>query len=53
MLQTYQGRPIRSSRPAKKGDEGFKDGDEDQVIVTLQDGSEKCVPKDQVTTSNE
>ena len=52
-MQSYQGKPIRSSRPAKQGDEGFKDGDKDKVIVTLQDGTEKCVAKDEVTTSNE
>jgi hypothetical protein len=53
-MQTYQGKPIRNSRPAKEGDEGFqKDGGEDQVVVTLQDGSEKCVPKKEVSTANE
>jgi hypothetical protein len=53
-MQTYQGRPIRSSRPAKEGDEGFnEEGGEDQVVVTLQDGTEKCVPKKEVATANE
>jgi hypothetical protein len=52
-MQTYQGKPIRSSRPAKEGDEGFEKGGEDKVIVTLQDGTEKCVDKKEVATSNE
>ena len=53
-MQTYQGKPIRSSRPAKDGDEGFKkEGGEEQVCVTLQDGTEKVVSKKEVTTSNE
>jgi hypothetical protein len=52
-MQTYQGKPIRSSRPAKEGDEGFEQGKDDQVVVTLQDGTEKCVPKKEVSTANE
>ena len=53
-MQTYQGKPIRSSRPAKEGDEGFnKQGGDEQVVVTLQDGTEKCVPKKEVSTANE
>jgi len=59
-MQSYQGKPIRSSRPAKQGDEGFKQqgqgqqgGDDEQVCITLQDGTEKVVSKKEVTTSNE
>jgi len=52
-MQTYQGKPIRNSRPAKEGDEGFEQGKDDQVVVTLQDGTEKCVPKKEVSTANE
>ena len=44
----YQNQQVKSSRPAKQGDQGFKDDGSEQVIVTLQDGTEKCVPKDQV-----
>jgi len=47
-MPTYQGQQVRSSRPAKDGDKGFKDDGTEQVIVTMQDGTEKCVPKDDV-----
>jgi len=55
-MQTYQGKPIRSCRPAKDGDEGFdkqQAGGEEQVCITLQDGTEKVVPKKEVSTANE
>jgi len=53
-MQTYQGKPIRSSRPAKQGDEDFNpQGGEEQVCITLQDGTEKVVAKKEVSTANE
>jgi hypothetical protein len=48
MAQTYQGKNIRSQRPAREGDEGFVKGT-DQVTITLDDGSEKTVKRSEVS----
>ena len=47
-MPTYQGKQVTKQRAAKQGDPGFKDDDTEQVVVTLQDGTEKTVPKDEV-----
>jgi hypothetical protein len=47
-VATYQGRQVTVVRPARKGDAGFKDDDSEQVIVKLDDGTEKCVAKAEV-----
>ncbi|HMJ29328.1 MAG TPA: hypothetical protein VK512_11485 [Xanthobacteraceae bacterium] len=43
----YQGKNIRNMRDAQKGDQGFADG-QDQVVVTLEDGTEKVVKRSEV-----
>lgn len=48
MAQKYQGKNIRSSRPAREGDAGWRKG-ADQVTVVLDDGSEKTVERTEVT----
>jgi hypothetical protein len=48
MAKTYQGKPIRNSRPAREGDDGFVK-DTGQVVVTLEDGTEKTVKGGEVT----
>jgi hypothetical protein len=49
MSQTWQGKPVQSSRPAKDGDPGYMKGSVDQVVITLDDGTEKTVKKGEVT----
>lgn len=46
-MATYQGKKVQS-RPAKASDEGY-DEKEEQVVVTLPDGSKKTVPAAEVT----
>lgn len=48
MTQQYQGKNVRSVRDAKEGDAGFTKG-QDQVVVTLDDGTEKIVKRTDVT----
>jgi hypothetical protein len=48
MAKQYQGKPVRSSRPARQGDDGFVK-DTDQVVITLDDGTEKTVKSSEVT----
>ncbi len=48
MAKHYQGKPIRNSRPAREGDDGFVK-DTGQVVVTLEDGTEKTVNGGEVT----
>jgi hypothetical protein len=48
MAKQYQGKPVRNSRPAREGDDGFVK-DTGQVVVTLEDGSEKTVKGNEVT----
>jgi hypothetical protein len=48
MAKLYQGKPIRNSRPAREGDDGFVK-DTNQVVVTLEDGTEKTVKGGEVT----
>ena len=45
----YQGKTVTVVRPAKQGDPDFKPAAIEQVIVKLADGSEKTVPKAEVT----
>ena len=47
----YQGKEVKSSRPAKQGDPGFDASKGEQVVITLQDGSEKTVLKSEVTAT--
>jgi hypothetical protein len=46
---TYQGKNVRV-RDAREGDPGFVKGSADQVVVTLDDGTEKTVKRSEVTT---
>lgn len=46
--QSYQGKSVRNVRDAQKGDQGFQEG-QDQVVVTLDDGTEKTVKRSEVT----
>jgi hypothetical protein len=46
---TYQSQQVEIVRPAKQGDKDFKPAGGDQVVVRLKDGSEKTVPKAEVT----
>jgi hypothetical protein len=48
MAKQYQGKPIRNSRPAREGDDGFVK-DTGQLVVTLEDGTEKTVKGNEVT----
>jgi hypothetical protein len=45
--QTYQGKPVQSVRDARQGDPGFQQG-QDQVVVTLPDGTEKVVSRNEI-----
>jgi hypothetical protein len=47
-MPVYQGKQVTAVRPAKQGDQGFQQG-KDQVTITLPDGSEKTVAKNEVT----
>jgi hypothetical protein len=47
MVTTYQGKPVTVVRPARKGDPDF-DEEIQQVIVELEDGSEKTVARKDV-----
>jgi hypothetical protein len=46
---TYQGKSVSIVRPAKQGDPDFKPASGEQIIVKLADGTEKTVPKAEVT----
>lgn len=46
---TYQGKTVTVVRPARQGDPDFKPGTIEQLIVKLADGSERTVPKAEVT----
>jgi hypothetical protein len=48
----YQGKNIRGQRPARDGDPGFQQGT-NQVVITLDDGSEKTVKSSDVVTAAE
>lgn len=48
MAKQYQGKNIRSHRPAREGDDEFVK-DTGQVVVTLEDGTEKTVKGSEVT----
>jgi hypothetical protein len=50
MAQMYQGKPVRNVRDAREGDKEFKEG-QDQVVVTMDDGTEKTVKRSEVTGS--
>jgi len=47
-MSTYQGKQVTVVRPARQGDEGFKNDGTEQVVIRLDDNTEKAVPKDQV-----
>lgn len=49
--QSYQGKPVRSVRDAREGDKGFVKGSVDQVIITLEDGTEKTIKKSELTVA--
>lgn len=46
--ETYQGKKVQSMRAATQGDQGFQQG-QDQVYITLEDGTEKVVKRSEVT----
>lgn len=48
MAQKYQGKNVRSTREAREGDAGFVKNT-DQVVVTLDDGTEKTAKRSEVT----
>jgi hypothetical protein len=50
MAQQYQGKDIRSVRDARQGDPGYVK-DTDQVVIVLDDGTEKTVKRREVTPS--
>lgn len=49
MTQQYQGKNVRQVRDARDGDQGFQKGVQDQVCITLDDGTEKVVKRSEVT----
>jgi len=46
-MATYQGKPVTVVRPVRKGDQEF-DEDIDQLVIKLEDGSEKTVERKDV-----
>lgn len=52
MAQKYQNKNVKSIRDARDGDVGFQNGT-DQVVITLDDGSEKTVKRSEVTEAQE
>jgi hypothetical protein len=47
---TYQSQSVEIVRTAKQGDAGFKPAPAgEQLVIRLKDGSEKTVPKAEVT----
>jgi hypothetical protein len=48
MAKQYQGKNVRNVRDARQGDKGFVENT-DQVVVTLDDGTEKTVKRGEVT----
>lgn len=49
-MSQYQGKPVTIVRDVKKGDAGF-DANKDQVVIKLEDGTEKTVLRADVTPS--
>lgn len=47
-MPTFQGKNVQIVRQAKQGDQGFKNDDSEQVVIRMDDGTEKTVAKDQV-----
>lgn len=47
MTKTYQGKNVKSQREAHAGDPGFVQNT-DQIIITLDDGTEKTVKRSEV-----
>ena len=47
MAATYQGKPVTVVRPARKDDPDF-DEEIQQVVVKLEDGTEKTVARSEV-----
>lgn len=43
----WNGKNIRNQREARQGDQGFQEG-QDQVVVTLDDGTEKTVRRSEI-----
>lgn len=50
MAQQYQGKNVRSVRAVRESDPGYVKNT-DQVVITLDDGSEKTVKRSEVTTN--
>jgi hypothetical protein len=48
MPQQYKGKNVHNVRDARYGDKDFQDG-HDQVVVTLDDGTEKTVLRSEVS----
>lgn len=48
MAQQYQGQNVTNVRDARQGDPGFVQG-QDQVVVTMPDGSQRTVARSEVS----
>ncbi len=48
MPQQYQGKNVKTIRNARQGDQDYQDG-QDQVVVTLDDGTQKTVRRSEVS----
>lgn len=48
MTKQYQGKNVRSVREAQEGDPGYQKDVADQVVVTLDDGTEKVVKRSEL-----
>ena len=49
-MPKYQGKNVTMvERKAREGDQGYDQNARDQVVIRLEDGTEKAVPKSEVT----
>ena len=48
-MPSYQGKKVTIVRPAKQGDQGFDQNKDDQIVISMPDGTEKTVPREEVT----
>ncbi len=49
-MSQWKGQPIQSMREAHQGDPGFDQAKGQQVVIRLQDGTEKTVLRSEVQT---
>lgn len=47
-MQQFQGKNVKTMRDAKDGDPGYVKGT-DQIVITLEDGTEKTVKRKELT----